>query len=135
VGQTTTSAARNILKTGFRPGFDNAVFFGEDFATAEHFGLEAATESRGASEAILRYTVPKSLAQDLGLTEQRVLGEFRGAPPIDIPNSSGFERILIGDNIQQFNQAVRSGQISVKPYCCASVGNAALSLELTTICL
>lgn len=59
--------------------------------------------------------MPQSLAEDLGLTERQVLGEFRGAPPIDIPGGSGFERILGGWNVDAFNQALQGGQISVKP--------------------
>lgn len=112
---TTTSAARNILGGGFRAGEDNAVFFGEDFSTAKFFGESRIAETGANSGQVLRYTMPQSLAEDLGLTSRQVLGEFRGAPPIDIPGSSGFERILNGGNIDAFNQAVRGGQISVKP--------------------
>jgi hypothetical protein len=65
--------------------------------------------------SVFALALPQSLAQDLGLTSRRVLGEFRGAAPIDIPGGSGFERILSGGNIDVFNQAVRNGQISVKP--------------------
>ena len=59
--------------------------------------------------------MPQSLAENLGLASRQVLGEFRGAPPIDIPGGSGFERILGGGNINAFNQAVRDGQIFAKP--------------------
>jgi RHS repeat-associated protein len=113
---TTANAAGSILDGGFRAGADNAVFFGEDFATARYFGEERIAETGASSGQVLRYTVPQSLAEDIGLAERHVLGEFRGAPPIDIPHASGFERILQGGNIGLFNQAVRSGQIAVKVF-------------------
>jgi hypothetical protein len=112
---TTSSAARNILNGGFRAGADNAVFLGEDFSTARFFGESRIAETGAKSGQVLRYTMPQSLAEELGLTSRQVLGEFRGAPPIDIPGGSGFERIMTGRNIDAFNQAVKAGQISVKP--------------------
>ena len=112
---TTTSAARNILSGGFRGGVDNAVFFGEEYSTAAAFGELRVAETGARSGQVLRFTMPQSLAGDLGLTTRNVLGEFRAAAPIDIPGGSGFERILSGGNIDAFNQALRNGQISVKP--------------------
>ncbi|HUB68501.1 MAG TPA: RHS repeat-associated core domain-containing protein [Candidatus Methylacidiphilales bacterium] len=111
---TTSNAASKILSGGFRPGADGAVFFGEDFSTAQHFGLEAIAENGASSGKVLSFQVPADLADQLGLTSRNVLGEFRGAPTIDIPNGSGFERILQGNNIDAFNQALRSGQITTR---------------------
>jgi len=111
---TTTSAGRRIVNGEFRAGVDNAVFFGEDFSTARFFGEARIAETGASSGQVLRFNMPRSLAKDLGLTSRQVLGEYRGAPPIDIPGSTGYEMLLMGDKVGLFNQAVRSGQISVK---------------------
>jgi hypothetical protein len=112
---TTTGAGRSILNGGLRVGEDNVVFFADDFATAKFFGEYRIAETGESAGMVLRYNVPKSLAEDLGLTVRLELGEMRGASPVDIPGGSGFERILSGGNIDVFNQAVRDGQITVKP--------------------
>ncbi len=114
---TTADAAGAILRDGLRAGADEAVFFAEDYATAAHFAQEAAAEAGGsAGRQVLGYVVQDDLAGSLGLAERELLGEFRGAPPIDIPGGSGFERILSGSNVSLFNQAVISGEILVKAF-------------------
>lgn len=112
---TTTNAASKILRNGFRAGGDGAVFFGEDFQTAKFFGERRMAESGARSGQVLQYTMSHSLADKLGLTSRQVLGEFRNAPWVDIPGASGFERILNGDDIGAFNDAVRDGRITVAP--------------------
>ena len=112
---TTNSAARSIMSDGFRPGSDGAVFLAEEYPTAQYFGMERIAETGANSGQVLRFTVPGGLADQIGLTNRSLLGDFRGAPPIDIPNSSGFERILQGPNISIFNEALQAGQITVKP--------------------
>jgi RHS repeat-associated protein len=117
---TTGSRASRIVGNefyptrGFRPGGDGAVFFAEDASTAFHFGREAAAGTGARSVTAIEFTMPRSLAQDLGLLNRNVLGEFRGACPLDIPGGTGFERIMTGGNIDAFNQALRNGTISTR---------------------
>jgi len=63
------------------------------------------------SSTVIKFQIPASLAEDLGLRAQYTLGEFRGAVPLDIPGGSGFERILMGDNVGLFNDALSDGII------------------------
>jgi RHS repeat-associated protein len=113
---TTRSAASKILNNGFRGGPDNTVFFAEDFPTAKFFGQMKMAENSASSGQVLSFSMPKSLARDLGLTSRELQGEFRGFPPTDIAGGSGFERILKGNSIDQFNQALGNGQIVVRRY-------------------
>jgi hypothetical protein len=106
---TTRSAASRILQTGFRLGKDGAVFFAEDFATAEQFASEMAAR-RLASATVLRLRVSSSIALQL---QRGVIGEFRGLSFVDVPGGTGFERILLRESLGEFNAAMKSGAISV----------------------
>lgn len=106
--------ASKIGTDGFRKGADGAVYFGEEMATSSHFALEAAARTGARSSTVIEFTIPKSLAGELGLLERSTLGGFRGAPPIDIPFASGYERLLTGRNINLFNEAMEAGQITTR---------------------
>jgi hypothetical protein len=113
---TTSSAASKILKGGFRGGSDAAAFFAEEFATALHFGGEAMAARSAQSGSILAFKMSPSTAEELGLGTRSVLGEFRGLRPTDIPGASGYERILLEENLAAFNQALKSGRISIRTF-------------------
>jgi hypothetical protein len=106
---TTRSAASRILANGFRAGSDGAVFFAEDFATAEHFASVISRE-RGAAATVLRLRVPSNVASQL---QRGVIGEFRGLRFVDLPGGTGFEQILLGESLGGFNAALKSGSIQV----------------------
>jgi RHS repeat-associated protein len=109
---TTPSAAARIAAGGFRAAGTDAVFFGEELATARFFGHMAALQ-RGTSGAytVLRFEVPSGMA---GLFERGAIGAFRGVRFADIAGSSGMEAMLMGRNIGAFNAALRSGAIGVQ---------------------
>ena len=110
---TTRSSAERILKRGFKPGIGNAVFFAEDSTTATYFASERAFKTGTDKVMQLKFRVPRSLAEELGI-ERGVIGEYTGLKPADLPmGSSGYELILHGANVQAFNAAVASGKISV----------------------
>jgi RHS repeat-associated protein len=108
---TTPSSASRIVSGGFRGGSrGGAVFFAEDYATAEHFALEAMT-SRGAKGAtVMQFDVPSELAGSLSF-ERGVIGEYRGLRFVDIPGGTGYEQILTGSSIEKFNIGMKQGQI------------------------
>jgi RHS repeat-associated protein len=118
---TTKSATGKLLNGGFRANVD-AVFFAEDYATANYFGLDRVAETGARSGYVLRYNLPQSLARELGLNVRSYIGEFRGLRPVDIPSGSGFERILMPGKINAFNKGVQSGQITVKPLSLSTQG-------------
>jgi len=107
---TTRAAAMRIAGNGFKAGFDGAVFFAEDFATASEFAKMAAVERGATSAMVVRLQVPKNIAAAL---ERGVIGEFRGAPFVDIAGGSGFEQILMREELTEFNSAMKSGVIAV----------------------
>ena len=113
---TTANRGSKIALNGFRGGKGDAVFFADEISTARHFAEEAAAMTGARSVNVLRYTMNRGLAQELGLSEQFVLGQRLGAPPIDIPGASGFERVISGPQIGKFNQALRAGLIRAKRY-------------------
>lgn len=107
---TSASRAARIVKRGFRAGADGAVYFAEDFATAEHFAESAQFATGARSATVIRLHMPKSIAANF---ERGTLGAFRGAPAIDILGGTGFERILFKDSISSFNEAIRKGVVQV----------------------
>jgi hypothetical protein len=101
---TTRNAASKIARGGFRAGADGAVFFAEDFATAEEFAKNAAAARSATGAVVVRFQVPEAVAARL---QRGVIGEFRGLPFADIYGSSGYERILL-DDVGGFNNAMRN---------------------------
>ncbi len=62
----------------------------------------------------MEFRIPKQLANELGLLKRKPIGSTEGLPFVDIFGGSGFERILSGQNIQKFNEALKQGRISVR---------------------
>jgi hypothetical protein len=108
---TTANAASRIVRNGFRLGKDGAVFLAEDFSTAREFARLARSERGAAAATVLRLTMPESVAAGL---ERGTLGAFRGAPALDIPGGTGYERILLGGQLSKFNGAMQSGVIQMQ---------------------
>jgi hypothetical protein len=118
---TTSNRASKITGSafydarGFRPGVDSAVYFAEDFATAHHFALEAAASTGAKRATVLKLTMPRSVAGQSGLLYRRPLGQYRGAPQIDIPGGTGHERVLSGrGSIDLFNASMEQGVVGVQ---------------------
>jgi hypothetical protein len=107
---TSSARASRILTRGLRPGYDDAVFFAEEFETAAHFAREGAQ----GRTTVMRFTIERNLADELGLMDRALLGEARGLRWVDIQGGTGFERILMGDNIRLFNEALENGAITVQ---------------------
>ncbi len=110
---TTRAAATRIIDRGFRPGYDGAVYLGEDLATANYFATEAVAERGAISGTILTLRVPQSLASSFGMG---LIGEARGARFVDIPGGTGFERIVAGDALDALNSGIRNGLIDVRRF-------------------
>jgi hypothetical protein len=108
---TTRTAASKIVKNGFRAGADDAVFFAEEFATAREFAQLAAIERGATGATVLRLQVPTSMAKQL---QRGVIGEFRGAPFVDIAGGTGFEQVLVGSGRGAFNAAIKSGMVRIE---------------------
>ena len=111
---TSSSRASGIVANGFRPGADGAVFFAKESNTAFHFARASAAVTGARSVTAIEFTMPRSLAQDFGLLDRQLIGEFRGLPWVDVPGGTGFERIMTGNKIDAFNQALQNRSIAVR---------------------
>jgi RHS repeat-associated protein len=110
---TSSNRASKIVVNGFRAA---PVFFGEDFATAVHFGSEN-NLLRTSNISVIEFTIPGGLADSLGIGSAHGLpiGDFLGLPFVDIAGSNGLERVL-GTSLQvhAFNKTLQSGAIKTR---------------------
>lgn len=65
------------------------------------------------SGSVISLDVPSSLAEKF---ERGVIGEARGAPFVDVPGSTGFERIVSGDLLDAVNQGIANGTMRISRF-------------------
>jgi hypothetical protein len=110
---TSSNKASKIVQGGFKPGPDGVVFFAEDAQTAEFFAVTTKTPPGSdvpRSFTVIEFTIPRNLAEDLGLLNRTLIGSYRDAPMIQ-PGVSPYEVILYEADIHAFNQALDDGLI------------------------
>ena len=91
-------------------------YFAEDFSTAEYFAFESIAkympdQQTPKSLTVIEFKIPKQLAGDMGLFKRNPIGAMEGMPFVDIAGGTGFERILSGEGLKKFNDALRQGII------------------------
>ena len=114
---------------GFRTGDQECVFLAEDAPTARFFASQRTSDESALQHemgnpdmapknlTVIEFTMSLEVANELGLStdDRRLLGEFSGMPFPDLANSTGHERILVGNQkIAAFNAKLASGEISAR---------------------
>ncbi|WP_265593677.1 RHS repeat-associated core domain-containing protein [Verrucomicrobium sp. BvORR034] len=105
---TTSNMASKITTRGFRTA---DTFFAEETATSRYFASEAAARTGARSLTSIQFTMPRTVAQDLGLLERRIIGADRNLPTPDIDFGTGVERILSSGRVAEFNAMLENGVI------------------------
>ncbi|MBD2491385.1 Ig-like domain-containing protein [Aulosira sp. FACHB-615] len=124
---TSSSRAKNIVEGGFKK---SPTYLAEEQNTAEYFAFESLSkyalevkrqnrytlETAPKSLTIIKFQIPKELATELKIDQanRSLIGEEKGLPTPIIEGGSGHERILY--NIDGFNKALKSGQITTSRY-------------------
>jgi hypothetical protein len=108
---TTSNAGSKIVGGGFR---QSDTFFAEEMATSRYFAGEAAARTGARSTTSIEFTMPRSVAEDLGLMQRRIIGADRNLPTPDIDFGTGFERILPSGNVGGFNSLMEQGIITTR---------------------
>ncbi|WP_181790316.1 RHS repeat-associated core domain-containing protein [Myxococcus llanfairpwllgwyngyllgogerychwyrndrobwllllantysiliogogogochensis] len=123
---TTGNRAAKIMGSllykarGFRAGTKGAVFFAEERATAEFFANQAprnhTNDILAKSRSLIEIKIPEELAKKFGIDElnREPIGAAMDLEFPDISGGSGFERILSKDLLDEFNQAIESGEIILR---------------------
>ena len=104
----TSNAGSKIVEGGFRQA---DTFFAEEMATSRYFAGEAAARTGARSTTSIEFTMPRSVAEDLGLMQRRLIGADRNLPTPDIDFGTGFERILPSGNVSNFNSLMEQSII------------------------
>ena len=107
----TSNATSKIISAGFRQA---DTFFAEEMATSRYFAGEAAARTGARSTTSIEFTMPRSVAEDFGLMQRRLIGADRNLPTPDIDFGTGFERILPSGNVDSFNSLMESGIITTR---------------------
>lgn len=118
---TSSSRASKIVGNISKPaeGFRGTTYFAEDFPTAEYFAFESLAKYTSyqqipKSMSVIEFRIPKQLIRNTDLFRRSPIGAAEGMPFTDISGGTGFERILSGEGLKKFNDALGQGIISVR---------------------
>ena len=112
---TSSARAKSILESGFSLQYTNlgSIYLAEEFFAAKTVAVDRSP--CGTSLSVLRFQIPRALAEQWGLLERHVIGEDTDGFVEDANGmGTGFERILAPPFIPAFNAALAAGTIEAK---------------------